>query len=201
MNSSVHSLVMPLAALLVLSTAPCAAAAEYALEDPVPPGARGEVLAISGPVLQIRGIASGLTGKSESLQAALKDLGAQVTDQEIRIALAADVLFDFDKASLRREAKPALDKVVAVLKSYPKASATIEGHTDAKGNEAYNQKLSERRAQSVRTWLAAHGAALRMSTRGLGETKPVAPNAKPDGKDDPEGRQKNRRVEIVVRTR
>lgn len=88
-----------------------------------------------------------------------------------------------------------------VLKAYPKASATIDGHTDGKGDEAYNQKLSERRAESVRAWLAAHGASLGMATRGWGKKKPIAPNAKPDGKDDPEGRQKNRRVEIAVKTR
>jgi len=173
-------LLAPLAALCVLA-APPAFAQKYNLEDPIPPDAKGIVLPIVGTVLEIKGVASGVAGKTEALQAALKDLGAQVTDQEIRIALAADVLFDFDKASLRPEAKPALDKVLEVLKSYPKASATIEGHTDGKGDDTYNNKLSERRAESVRGWLAANGASL--------------------NKDDPEGRQKNRRVEIVVKTR
>ena len=187
-------------ATLCVLAAP-ALAQKYSLEDPIPPDAKGVVLPISGPVLEIKGMALAVAGKTEALQAALKDLGAQVTEQEIRIELAADVLFDFDKASLRKEATPALDKVLQVLKSYPKASATIEGHTDAKGDAADNQKLSERRAESVRAWLAGNGASLTMSTRGLGKTKPVAPNAKPDGKDDPEGRQKNRRVEIVVKTR
>ena len=192
-------LLATMATLCVLA-AP-ALAQKYSLEDPIPPDAKGVVLPISGPVLEIKGMALAVAGKTEALQAALKDLGAQVTEQEIRIELAADVLFDFDKASLRKEATPALDKVVEVLKSYPKASATIEGHTDAKGDAAYNQKLSERRAESVRAWLAGNGASLTMSTRGWGKNKPVAPNAKPDGKDDPEGRQKNRRVEIVVKTR
>jgi outer membrane protein OmpA-like peptidoglycan-associated protein len=188
----------PLATLGVLA-APSPVLA-HNLEDPVPPDARGMVLPISGQVFEIQGLSSGVAGKTEALQAALKDLGAQVTGQEIRIALAADVLFDFDKASLRPEAKPSLDKVAEVLKSYPKASATIEGHTDGKGDEAYNQKLSERRAESVRVWLAGNGASLTMSTRGWGKKKPIAPNARPDGKDDPDGRQKNRRVEIAVRT-
>jgi len=191
----------PMAALYALAAAQPALAVEYKLEDPIPADAKGLVLPISGQVLDIRGVASAVAGKTEALQAALKDLGAQVTEQEIRIELAADVLFDFDKATLRAEAKPTLDKVVQVLKSYPKASATIEGHTDGKGEAAYNQKLSERRAESVRAWLAGNGASLTMSTRGLEKTKPVAPNAKPDGKDDPDGRQKNRRVEIVVKTR
>ncbi len=194
-------LLAPVAALCVLAAPPSALALEHRLEDPVPPESKGVVLPISGAVLEIKGIASGVSGKTEALQAALKDLGAQVTEQEIRIELAADVLFEFDKASLRPEAKPALGKVLEVLKSYPKASATIEGHTDGKGDDAYNQKLSERRAESVRGWLSGNGASLSMSTRGWGKKKPIAPNARPDGKDDPEGRQKNRRVEIAVRTR
>jgi len=204
MNALVRSLALAASCALA---AP-ALAEKYNLEDPIPPDAKAVVLPISGQVLAIKGVSSslggvaaGVAGKTEALQAALKDLGAQVTDQEIRIDLAADVLFEFDKATLRAEAKPSLDKVVEVLKSYPKASAKIEGHTDGKGDAAYNQKLSERRAQSVRDWLAANGASLNMSTRGWGKTKPIAPNTKPNGKDDPEGRQKNRRVEIAVRTR
>ena len=197
MNASVRIA----ATLALLHIAAPAAAQAHQLEDPVPPDASGLVLPISAQVLEIRGVSSSVAGKAEGLQAALKDLGAQVTEQEIRIALAADVLFDFDKASLKAEARPALGKVVDVLKSYPRSKARIEGHTDGKGDAAYNQKLSERRAESVRAWLAANGASLSMSTRGWGKAKPVAPNTRPDGKDDPDGRQKNRRVEIAVSTR
>jgi outer membrane protein OmpA-like peptidoglycan-associated protein len=78
---------------------------------------------------------------------------------------------------------------------------TIEGHTDGRGADDYNQKLSEARAASVKQWLVAtaqvNGATI--ATRGWGKAKPVAPNAKPDGADDPDGRAKNRRVEVVVR--
>ena len=76
----------------------------------------------------------------------------------------------------------------------------IEGHTDGKGTHPYNMKLSENRAESVKTWLVQNSsvAGSRITTQGWGETKPVAPNKKPDGSDDPEGRQKNRRVEIVL---
>ncbi len=86
-------------------------------------------------------------------------------------------------------------------KAKGKGAVTIEGHTDAKGSETYNQKLSERRAESVKNWLVAREGLRDVSftTRGLGATKPVAPNRKPDGNDDPKGRQKNRRVEIVVK--
>jgi len=76
---------------------------------------------------------------------------------------------------------------------------TIGGHTDGKGGKEYNQKLSERRANSVKTWLLGHGASNEMKTQGFGDTKPVAPNTKPDGSDDPDGRQKNRRVEITIK--
>ena len=141
----------------------------------------------------------GVQAKAVDVSGLLRDLNAEVRGKEVRIALSADVLFDFDKAELRPEAKASLDKVVAVLKAYPKATATIEGHTDGKGDDKYNQKLSERRAESVRKFLAGNGATLAITTQGLGAKKPVAPNRKPDGSDDPAGRQKNRRVEIVVK--
>ena len=100
-------------------------------------------------------------------------------------------------------AQAALKNVADVIreKAKGKGAVTIEGHTDAKGSETYNQKLSERRAESVKNWLVAREGLRDVSftTRGLGATKPVASNRKPDGNDDPEGRQKNRRVEIVVK--
>ena len=182
-------------------------AQQFGADDPLPPGAKaevsplkGEVLDLKSTVLEIRGIASGMTAHTESLQGALKDLGAKVTGQEIKISLAADVLFDFDKADLRPEAGAALQKVAAVVKSYPRASVLIEGHTDGKGGDDYNQRLSERRAGSVRQWLTANGVAAQMTIRGWGKTRPVAPNTLPNGADNPDGRQKNRRVEITVKT-
>ena len=175
-------------------------------DDPLPPGAHGDVFTLKGEVfdlkpqiLEIKGIASGVTAQVGDVQGALKDLGAKVTGREIKINLSADVLFDFDKWDLRPEAGPALEKVLAVLKGYPKAAVVIEGHTDGKGNDQYNQRLSERRAESVRNWLAQHGGGTAMTTRGWGKARPIAPNTKPNGADDPDGRQKNRRVEITVR--
>jgi outer membrane protein OmpA-like peptidoglycan-associated protein len=202
-----------LAAVLCLSCVG-ASAQSYKEDDPVPPGAKGQVSELKGTVLELkgtvlelkatvldlRGTAAAVRGRVDPLQAALKDLGAKVTGKEIKIDLAADVLFDFDKADLKPEARPALEKVVAVLKAHPKANASIEGHTDGKGADQYNQTLSERRAESVRRWLAENGVSTRMTARGWGKRKPVVPNAKPDGSDDPAGRQKNRRVEITVRT-
>lgn len=184
---------------LTLVWSQTAQAQKYKPEDPLPPGAQGKALPLQGKVTEIQGLVSGVAGKSEALNAALKDLGAKATDMEIRIELSSDVLFDFDKADLRAEAVPSLEKVATVLGSYSKSAASIEGHTDSKGNEPYNQKLSERRADSVRNWLRSHGVSNQMTARGWGARKPVAPNTKPGGADDPEGRQKNRRVEIVVK--
>ena len=184
-----------------------ALAQTYKEEAPIPEGARGQVLPLAGQVLalqrrvlELRGVVTPLGGRVDPVQAALKDLGATVQAKEIKIALAADVLFDFDKADLRPQARPALEKVADVLKAYPKAAVTIDGHTDGKGNDQYNQKLSDRRAESVRRWLTQAGVGARMTARGWGKSRPVVPNTKPDGSDDPDGRQKNRRVEITVKT-
>jgi len=181
--------------------APALCAQQYKIDDPIPPGAKGAVLTISGEVRPIEGLVSQVAGHTESLAAALTALNAETTATEIRIAMSADVLFDFDKADIKKEAEPSLAKVVIVLTSYPRSAVTIEGYTDAKGSDAYNQNLSERRAAAVRGWLTAQRGltAIQFATRGFGAAHPVAPNRKPDGSDNPEGRQKNRRVEIVVR--
>ncbi len=77
----------------------------------------------------------------------------------------------------------------------------ISGHTDSKGSEEYNQKLSEKRAESVKKWLIENAGVNPkiIEISGYGESRPVAPNTNPDGSDNPEGRQKNRRVEIVIK--
>jgi outer membrane protein OmpA-like peptidoglycan-associated protein len=148
-----------------------------------------------------------LVFKVEDLGVKVQDLGGKVqdlqvkeTDTEIRIELAADVLFDFDKADIRREAQEPLKRVADIIKEKAKGSVRIEGHTDSKGTDAYNQKLSDRRAAAVRDWLVKQGGLtnVRFSTSGLGAKKPAAANTKPDGSDDPAGRQKNRRVELVI---
>jgi outer membrane protein OmpA-like peptidoglycan-associated protein len=140
-------------------------------------------------------------GTTLGLEGALKELKAEVTATEIKIDLAADVLFDFDKAEIKKQAEPSLQNLATVLKANPGATVTIEGHTDAKGADAYNQTLSEQRAASVKQWLVANAQAngANISTRGWGKSKPVTHNAKPDGSDDPDGRAKNRRVQIIVR--
>ena len=170
-------------------------------DDPATQAAAREALG-SAKILDIVGIARDIESKTGGIESVLKDLGAKVTDREIRIELSADVLFDFDKHELRPEAFPSLDKVAEVLRSRAASPVTIDGHTDGKGSDAYNQPLSEKRAQAVREWLMKNGgaSAATMTTKGWGKSKPSVPNTRPDGSDDPEGRKKNRRVEITVRT-
>lgn len=119
----------------------------------------------------------------------------------IRFTLNADLLFDFDKADLRPAADAVLHDLVAQVQArIPGGRFRVEGHTDSKGSDRYNDFLSNRRAKSVQAWLVRRGGvpAPRISTTGFGKRRPVVPNEKPDGSDDPEGRQKNRRVEILV---
>lgn len=141
-----------------------------------------------------------IVGIAKGIDSTLEDLGAKVTDQEIRIELAADVLFDFDKYNIRPDAESALSKVAEVIRAYPKSPVKIVGFTDSKGSAQYNLKLSENRANSVKTWLVKNGGTSesRITTVGLGAAYPVAANTNPDGSDDPAGRQKNRRVEIRI---
>jgi outer membrane protein OmpA-like peptidoglycan-associated protein len=115
-----------------------------------------------------------------------------------RFLVGADTLFEFDKATLTPDAEETLKALAPLLLEAGPHPATVEGHTDAKGTDAYNQTLSEKRAQTVKDWLAVRGA-LPVTTpiQGWGKRRPVAPNTRPDGSDDPEGRQKNRRVEVV----
>ncbi|EOR06785.1 OmpA family protein [Acinetobacter sp. ANC 3926] len=115
------------------------------------------------------------------------------------ITLNDQVLFDFDKSDIRPDAAKVLDTLAVALQKVPAKAIEIRGHTDAKGSDAYNLNLSELRAKSVGMALRQRGAAANASTRGYGESQPVARNAI-SGQDNPAGRQLNRRVEIFVRT-
>jgi outer membrane protein OmpA-like peptidoglycan-associated protein len=122
------------------------------------------------------------------------------TAQELRIELAADVLFDFDKADIRPEAAAALGEAAELIRQKSRGPVRVQGHTDSRGGDAYNQKLSERRAAAVALWLRTRGGLTtkQFQTSGLGSLQPAVPNQKPDGSDDPEGRQKNRRVTLTI---
>jgi outer membrane protein OmpA-like peptidoglycan-associated protein len=165
-------------------------------------GIQGVASGIQGVASGIQGATSGIQGATSGIQSALQDLGAKVTAQEVKIEMNADVLFDFDKYTLRPEATDSLKKVGQVVQSYPNAPLLIEGHTDSVGTHAHNMKLSDDRAASVKNWLQRNAGIQqsRITTRGWGETKPIAPNKNPNGTDNPTGRQKNRRVELTLRT-
>ena len=137
----------------------------------------------------------------EDLEGEALDLEVKETETEIRIELSGDILFDFDKWDIRPAAEPVLTQVAEVVNQYPNAAVLIEGYTDSKGKDSYNLKLSDRRAASVKDWLMKKGGVgnKNIATKGMGEADPVAPNENPDGSDNPEGRQKNRRVEITVK--
>jgi outer membrane protein OmpA-like peptidoglycan-associated protein len=128
------------------------------------------------------------------------DLAVEETETEIRIELSADILFDFDRSDIKDEAATALEQVAAMIGERPGSPVRIEGHTDSKGSDAYNEALSEDRALSVMDWLTDNGglASVAFEIVGVGETMPKAPNENADGSDNPEGRQANRRVEIVI---
>src|SRR5271156_1020789 len=182
--------------ILLLLLVPCIALAQK-YPDPDSPAVQAAAQADlpHAKVLAIVGMSSGI-------QSVLQDLKAKVTEHEIKIELDADVLFDFDKYTLRAEAADSLREVGEVAKNYGKSPVLIEGYTDGKGTHPYNIKLSDNRAASVKKWLVENAgvSGSRITTRGWGEAKPVAPNANPDGSDNPAGRQRNRRVEITITT-
>ena len=110
-----------------------------------------------------------------------------------KVTLAADVLFDFDKSILKNEGKNKLDDLATKVKAINLEVVIAIGHTDSIGSDAYNQKLSVRRSESVKAYLVSRGVEPnRIYTEGKGEKQPVASNKTKDG------RQKNRRVEIEV---
>ena len=114
------------------------------------------------------------------------------------ITLEDGVLFDFGKSDIRPEAAQTLKSLAGVLNNAKVPAAHIYGHTDSVSDEAFNQQLSEARANAVKNDLAKNGVTATMDATGYGESKPVAPNENADGSDNPAGRALNRRVEIFI---
>jgi len=159
------------------------------------PGAASQTK-ISDFVFQVRDIVF----RVEDMGGKIENLEVKETATEVRIDLAADVLFDFDKAMLLPKAQQTLSQAAGIIRDKAKGNVRIDGYTDAKGSDAYNQHLSERRAAAVQTWFKTQANLKNVSfvTQGFGAKNPVAPNTRADGSDNPDGRQKNRRVEIVI---
>lgn len=115
-------------------------------------------------------------------------------EDELRVTMRNEILFDFDSAALRSSSRDELREMATVFNRYPDTTIVVQGHTDSTGSAAYNQRLSERRANSVTNYLENIGVrGSRVDAYGYGESRPKASNATSSG------RQQNRRVEIYVR--
>lgn len=165
------------------------------------------------------GVAAAQDGEPADGEARVRDLVHRVRDLEYRwraldnserveqaadettVIFAADVFFEFDRADLTPEARSRLEELAGELADLGARTITIGGHTDGRGDPAYNQDLSERRARAVETALDGQlDDGFGFEVTGHGETEPVAPNEHDDGSDNPEGRSLNRRVEISYPT-
>ena len=143
-----------------------------------------------------------LSAKVSPLTGAVSGLRTRVTQMGTIIDLPADALFEYDKAVLTPAAEVELRKATEMIRRSPSGAIRVIGHTDSKGDEAYNQRLSESRANSVADWLREQVGVRQREflVSGRGETAPIAPNENAAGGDDSAGRAKNRRVELVVPT-
>jgi len=128
-----------------------------------------------------------------------RKLDVRETDRGVVVNLP-DVLFEFNSDRLTVEARDKVNHIATVLNDQANGRhVSVEGHADAIGSEAYNLALSERRAEAVARELSYDGVReSQLTTRGYGEKYPVAPNTNSDGSDNPDGRAKNRRVEVVI---
>lgn len=140
--------------------------------------------------------------------ATLKELVTNITLDTIvvldrkerdKIFVLENIYYEFGKANIRPDAARELDKLVQLLIDNPEIKIELSSHTDSVDTEAYNLDLSERRAKSAVNYMIERGIAPdRMVPKGYGESKPIARNTNPDGTDNPEGRQKNRRTEFKI---
>lgn len=111
-----------------------------------------------------------------------------------------NILYDSNKATLRPESQIALDGLVTIMRDNPNIKIVLASYTDSVGSDAYNLKLSQQRAQSCADYIISKGIApVRIVAKGYGEAMPIAPNSLPNGKDNPDGRQLNRRTEFTVK--
>jgi outer membrane protein OmpA-like peptidoglycan-associated protein len=131
--------------------------------------------------------------QAEEIKKTVPDANVERVGEGIIVEFNSNVLFGFDESSLSDDAKVNLDKLVKVLNSYADTDIEVQGHTDSKGSEKYNQALSERRANAVSAYLDTKGiSAGRLTIKGFGETAPKYENNTADG------RTGNRRVEFMI---
>ncbi len=211
-----RSLVVRSAALLVVAALPlagCQTNTGTALDKKASQGAIAGVLAgaAAGAAIDshkrgrgaaigavVGGLTGGLIGNYLDKQAreldAIPDANIERRQESLIVAFPSDVLFDVGSFALNPGAYGRLDQVADTLRRYPDTNVVIKGHTDATGDESYNLRLSEDRADSVRRYLVSRGVAdYRITSIGMGEAMPLATNA------TPEGRQQNRRVELEIK--
>lgn len=131
--------------------------------------------------------------QAEEIKNKVPDAKVERVGEGIVVEFSNNVLFGFDKSELSDASKETLEKLVLVLNEYPDTDIELQGHTDSKGSDSYNQTLSEKRANSVSTYLVSKGIAQsRITAKGFGETMPKYDN------ETEEGRSQNRRVEFLI---
>jgi len=183
-------------AIMVAASITTASASDY----------KRDIRDLKATILSLKGLGSGMEGSTSELSARIDSLTSNRNDLTVRregnvikVSMLGDVLFDFDKADIRPAAEPTLQEIARLIASISNGRTIVEGHTDSKGSAAYNQALSERRANAVTAWLEAHGVdGTKMTVAAMGSRHPIAPNQDESGLDNPEGRALNRRVEFVL---
>ena len=146
----------------------------------------------------VGGAAGALIGRhmdkqAEELKDDLKGATVERVGEGILITFDSGLLFEVNKSDIQTATKTNLDQLSQTLKKYDDTNILVEGHTDATGEESYNRKLSDKRAESVEDYLVANGVANgRITTKGYGESQPVAEN------ETEAGRRQNRRVEVAI---
>lgn len=146
----------------------------------------------------VGGVAGAIIGKqmdkqAEEMKNNIPEAEVKRVDEGILLELNGEILFGFDQADLTSTAKQNLNQLVTILQKYPDTDIEIQGHTDDKGKDAYNNRLSEQRANSVKNYLVQNNiSASRLAAIGFGESRPAYPN------DTEANRAKNRRVVFLV---
>jgi outer membrane protein OmpA-like peptidoglycan-associated protein len=159
-------------------------------------GHRGTGALIGGVVGAAGGGAIGnyIDRQAAEMKRKLPEAAIAREGDKLYVALPSGILFDVDKKEIKPTARDSIAQAAEVLVKYPDTYITVEGHTDSTGTSEYNQKLSESRADAVRDMLMRDGVpASRLSSKGYGESAPIADNSTPDG------RQLNRRVQLEIR--